>query len=78
MNYAVMEISGTKLAHGIIENKLAACVNQIPGCCPSDFYLLITTHFEGLVHVGCYSKNKWQFTARPLNLEPETYMGYHG
>ncbi|KAG0564981.1 hypothetical protein KC19_8G153900 [Ceratodon purpureus] len=23
--------TGTKLAHGIIENKLAACVNQIPG-----------------------------------------------
>ena len=31
MNCIVFELSGTKLAHGIIENKLAACVNQIPG-----------------------------------------------
>jgi uncharacterized protein involved in tolerance to divalent cations len=48
MNYAVMEISGTKLAHGIIENKLAACVNQIPGCCPSDFYKLGARNLYGL------------------------------
>ena len=30
--------AGSKLAHNIIENKLAACVNQIPGPFPSNSY----------------------------------------
>ena len=47
--------AGSKLAHSIIENKLAACVNQIPGPFPSNSYIrfsriFCTLHTEFQVH----------------------------
>ena len=37
--------AGSKLAHSIIENKLAACVNQIPGPFSSNSYIRVSRIF---------------------------------